>query len=64
MWKTYPAAVDAAAVPVLISSWAVASRDVKTTSPANMIRFKNGLFVLLLLGVGALDEDAEVGEEE
>jgi hypothetical protein len=29
-----------------------------------MIRFKNGLFVLVLVGVGALDEDAEVGEEE
>jgi hypothetical protein len=57
---TYPAAVEAAAVPVLISSWAVASKLVRTTSPANMILFNNGRFVLEV-GVGAADEVAEEG---
>jgi hypothetical protein len=57
--RTYPAAVDAAAVPVLMSSWAVASKLVRTTSPANMILFNNGRFVLEV-GVGA-DEVAEEG---
>jgi hypothetical protein len=52
--RTYPAAVDAAAVPVLINSWAVASKLVRTTSPASMIRFSNGRLALLV-GVGAVD---------
>jgi hypothetical protein len=58
--RTYPAAVDAAAVPVLMSSCAVASKLVRTTSPANMILFNNGRFVLEV-GVGAADEVAEEG---
>jgi hypothetical protein len=57
--RTYPAAVDAAAVPVLMSSCAVASKLVRTTSPANMILFNKGRFVLEV-GVGA-DEVAEEG---
>lgn len=45
---TYPAAEEAAAVPVSIRSCAVASKLVKTTSPASNKRFRNGL---LFLGV-------------
>lgn len=39
-------------MPVLMRSCAVASRLVKTTSPASMIRFKNGRFDLATADVG------------